>query len=101
MCVCVCTCIHCGLTIPATPISQLMCVHLLPCHHGLYLQMIIWFATFSEEYLTIDSDAGETLEEIAGMLTDMETIEKSSKVSHSTRHCGCMHICTGTGHESL
>ena len=63
--------------------------------------MISWFVTFGEEYLTIDSDAGETLEEIAGMLTDMETIEKSSKVSHSTWRRGCMHICTGTGHECL
>ena len=63
--------------------------------------MISWFVTFGEEYLAINSDAGETLEEIAGMLTDMETIEKSSQVCLSTQCCGCMHICTGTGHESL
>ena len=63
--------------------------------------MISWFVTFGEEYLTIDSDAGETLEEIAGMLTDMETIEKSSQVCRSTWRCGCMHICTGTGRTSL
>ena len=63
--------------------------------------MISWFATFGEEHLAINSNAGETLEEIAGMLTDMETIEKSSQVCRSTWCCGCIHIYTSTGHTSL
>ena len=51
--------------------------------------MISWFTTFAEEYLATDDDAGETLEEIVGMLTDMKTIEKSSQVCYSTPNSWC------------
>lgn len=63
--------------------------------------MISWFITFAEEYLGTDDDAGETLEEIVGMLKDMEAIEKSSKVCPSAPHSGCVYIRTEACHTSV
>ena len=42
--------------------------------------MISWFTSFIEDYLTTDDNTGETLEEILGILEEVDTIEKAAQV---------------------